>query len=263
MSFMRCVAQVIVKVGALLTMSQTVDGLGYSFSTLAISIACLYVGEFVADLLPAFPTNFEQRHPGSSSCEPSPQSEKHAQAQGQRRSVRKLAAQRLPGQRRQRQFSQSPWLDSLTILSAVLSYLVAILLYFLAPGVWRHRAVFPILLSPPGAMLRFFLARFNAGRPFPLGTFTANMIASVILGGVFAEQHRLASGATCNALHAIQEGFCGCLSTVSTFAVEVRTVRKWWKVVYIFSSVILGHLLVLATVGGVGWDKGLGPICSE
>jgi CrcB protein len=53
------------------------------------------------------------------------------------------------------------------------------------------------------------------------------------------------------------------LSTVSTFAVETRTIdRKRWKMIYVLSSVVLGHLLVLAIVGGVKWSReGLGPFC--
>lgn len=172
-----------------------------------------------------------------------------------------------PSSRRRRKPSQSPWLDIMTIMSAFLSYLVALILYFYTPTTWRHRAIFPILLSPPGTILRFILARLNPKRPFldrfPIGTFIANMVASVILGGVYAQQHRVGSGVTCNALYAIQQGFCGCLSTVSTFAVEARAVRGWWKLVYILGSVVLGHVLVLATLGGVGWSQDLGPICTE
>lgn len=149
----------------------------------------------------------------------------------------------------------------------MLSYLIALLLYFYTPVTWRHRATFPILLSPPGAMLRFAFAKLNARRPFldrfPIGTFLANMVASIILGGVYAQQHRVGSGVTCNSLYAIQQGFCGCLSTVSTFAVEVRTVRKWWKLVYVLGSVVLGHILVLSTLGGLNWSQGLGPVCTE
>lgn len=180
--------------------------------------------------------------------------------------LKKSSSPPSPSTRRQKP-SQNPLLDILTIASAILSYLVALILYFYTPRTWRHRAIFPILLSPPGAILRFILAKLNPKRPFldrfPIGTFLANMIASVILGGVYAQQHRVRSGVTCNALYAIQQGFCGCLSTVSTFAVEARAVKRWWKLFYILGSVVLGHVLVLATLGGVRWSQGLGPICTE
>jgi len=160
-------------------------------------------------------------------------------------------------------------MDIITILSAFIAYLIALLLYFLAPRPWRHRATFPILLAPPGAILRFALSKLNSRSPFadkfPIGTFIANISATLILAGVYAAQ-RLPTGQgaiRCNALYALQQGFCGCLSTVSTFVVESRSIRrKRWKWVYVGSSVVLGHVAVLAVVGGVGWDRGYVPVCS-
>jgi CrcB protein len=160
---------------------------------------------------------------------------------------------------------QTPLLDLITIISAVLSYLIALILYFLAPISWRHRATFPILLAPPGTILRYSLARLNTRHRLPIGTFLANMIATLIIAGVTAAQRRpraLGNGIQCNALWAIQQGFCGCLSTVSTFAVEASTVKGWkLKWGYVFGSVISGHLLVLAVVGGVGWSEGYLEVC--
>lgn len=88
-----------------------------------------------------------------------------------------------------------------------------------------------------------------------------------MIGGVFAAQHLDTARMLqirCNALYAVQQGFCGCLTTVSTFVVEVRAIRgKRWKWMYVGSSVILGHLAVLVTLGAVGWSQGLGPMCTE
>ncbi|WVF69635.1 hypothetical protein IAT40_004414 [Kwoniella sp. CBS 6097] len=196
--------------------------------------------------------------------------------------------------------SHTPLLDLLTISTAFIAYLIALILYFLAPHYghtsWRHKVLFPLLLSPPGAILRFFLSRYNTYpvflNKFPMGTFIANMVATLIISGVFVAQRQSTStsisattttsspstttlpnlmstvGATrCNALYAIQQGFCGCLSTVSTFIVESRTVsHPRWKWTYIATSVVLGHLFVLGIVGGVGWTRGhamrLDPVCS-
>lgn len=165
---------------------------------------------------------------------------------------------------------RSPFLDSVTFLVASLSYLVALIIYFFAPHPWRHRAVFAILLAPPGAMLRFFLAKINTRAAFidrfPLGTFIANMVATLVLAGVVAAQHRPAAGSSavrCDALYALQQGFCGCLSTVSTFAVEARAIRgKRWKWIYVLGSVVLGQVLVLAVLGGVGWGVGYVDVCT-
>ncbi|OCF45740.1 hypothetical protein I317_00228 [Kwoniella heveanensis CBS 569] len=172
--------------------------------------------------------------------------------------------------------SHTPLLDLLAIATALASYLIALLLYFLAPHYnhtsWRHKVLFPLLLSPPGAILRFFLSRYNTYpvfmNKFPLGTFLANMIATLIISGVYVAQRQSSVGAVrCNALYAIQQGFCGCLSTVSTFVIESRTVSDpRWKWTYIATSVVLGHLFVLSIVGGVGWSRGhamrLDPVCA-
>lgn len=176
-----------------------------------------------------------------------------------------------PIRRKDRVIQPTPILDYLVILSSALSYLVALLLYFFGPTVWRHRATFPILFAPPGAILRFALAKLNPLKPFinkfPLGTFLANIIATLVISGVFAAQRLPSaggSGTRCNALYAIQQGFCGCLSTVSTFVVESRSIKqRRWKWIYVGISVVLGQVCVLAIVGGVGWSQGYVEVCGE
>ncbi|KAK4684739.1 fluoride exporter, partial [Tremellales sp. Uapishka_1] len=166
--------------------------------------------------------------------------------------------------------SHTPLVDLAILLSAVLCYLLVLLLYFLAPSSWRHRVLFPLLLSPPGAIVRFFLARLNTHSRFidrfPMGTFIVNISATLIVAAVFALQ-RLNTGdigaTRCTALYGVQQGLCGCLSTVSTFVVEARTIKlKKWKWFYVFGSIVLGHLCVLAIVGGLNWDRGLGNACT-
>jgi fluoride ion exporter CrcB/FEX len=223
---------------------QTVDGLGYSFATWLISLGALHIGFHFAELVPL----------------PIP---RHSRASGPHIPTSHTDEKRHPVKAR-----QTPVSDALVILSALLSYLVALLLYFLAPTSWRHRATFSILLAPPGTILRFALSKINTHPrfidKFPLGTFIANILASIVISAAFVGQ-RIPSGQgflRCNALYAIQQGFCGCLSTVSTFVVESRSIkRKRDKWAYVGLSVVLGHLVVLAIVGGVRWDRGLTAVC--
>ena len=220
------------------------DGLAYSFSTFAISIACLHLGSHISSLPIPLRTAPRAGVPNTNGAKESSSSTTHYP-------------------------KKTPLLDILTIISAFLSYLIAILLYFLAPSIWRHRATFPLLLAPPGAILRFFLARLNTRHifidRFPLGTFLANMIATLVISGVFAAQRQpgvTSRFVTCNALYAIQEGFCGCLSTVSTLAIESRAIKGvWWKWIYVGGSVVLGHILVLVIVGGTRWGEGYSSVC--
>lgn len=120
-------------------------------------------------------------------------------------------------------------------------------------------------------MIRYALSKLNTRAPwfqrFPIGTFVANIAATLLIGGAYAGQRRPAvaeTGAvrTCDALSALHDGFCGCLSTVSTFVLEAKTIRRWyWAWTYVLGSVILGHVLILAVVGGTGWSLGYVEVC--
>ncbi|ODN79520.1 hypothetical protein L202_03482 [Cryptococcus amylolentus CBS 6039] len=229
----------------------TVDGVAYSLSTFAIAMASLKFGEHLGRTLPHLPR----------------QSNASAYHTTEKRSM--SAAATFPSS--PSTAARTPLRDSFTILTAALAYLVALLLYFLAPHSWRHDVTFPLLLSPPGAMLRFALSKLNIRRPFvnkfPIGTLLANMMATLLVASTFAAQRRPGGadhGAIrCNGLHAIQQGFCGCLSTVSTFVVEAAVIKRWgWKWFYIGGSVMLGHILVLAVVGATGWSEGYNDVCS-
>lgn len=69
-----------------------------------------------------------------------------------------------------------------------------------------------------GAVGRFLMSRMN--REFPYGTLAANSIASLVIGYLYPE---LMSG---NPRAFLIAGFCGSLSTISTFALEMNTKPK-------------------------------------
>lgn len=139
---------------------------------------------------------------------------------------------------------------------------------------WRGDVVFALVFAPLGTLLRFFLSirlnRYFAS--FPLGTFTANMLATAILGMAYDFQRTPLSSAAgkigggilaCQVLEGIVEGFCGCLSTVSTWVAELRSLRRHHAYMYGTVSVVVGLSLMTVIIGSLQWTIGLRkPVCT-
>ncbi|GHJ85706.1 hypothetical protein NliqN6_2108 [Naganishia liquefaciens] len=227
------------------------DGLAYSFSTLAVSIACLLFGQFSGSLIQHWLDTYREK--------------------SHRRANNSIGLEKKQMRIKTNDYQHTIVFDSVSIALACAFYAGALAAYFAGPRQWRPDVTFALLLGPPGAILRFMLAKINTkGRfltRFPMGTFVANMLASGVVSASYVVQRTAYNtGLTttgCDAMIALEQGFCGCLSTVSTFAVEIRSIdRARWKATYVLTSVVLGHALVLAIVGGVKWSpEGLGPFC--
>lgn len=143
---------------------------------------------------------------------------------------------------------------------------------------FRH-ITYALVLSPPGAILRWYLSRLNSAQrskqfPYwPLGTLAANLIATAVLSAVFVGQRvgrvsgsSFALGAHtedgCNALYGVQEGFCGCLSTISTFAVELDSLKPKRRAVgYAIGSYVLGIVICVLIIGSPWWSVGMDGSC--
>lgn len=134
-----------------------------------------------------------------------------------------------------------------------------------------------ILLAPVGGLLRYSLGRLNRNYPnFPLFTFLANMLGGVITTflGVLAAGHfpgipscsATGSGMrnTCIVYTAISTGFCGSLSTVSSYVKETvgllnaplqtATVsRKMNAYRYVLLSLMSAQALQLIVNGSFRW----------
>lgn len=140
---------------------------------------------------------------------------------------------------------------------SVLAYAATIPLYLLSPASWRHKATSALLFSYPGTLTRYLLSIYLNPRSeiFPVGTFTANAIGTALLGlfDVLQGLPSPVSPRACSLLQGLGDGYCGCLTTVSTFAAEVITLRGWMSWLYVLVSWVVGQLLLLVIMGSSYW----------
>jgi fluoride ion exporter CrcB/FEX len=145
------------------------------------------------------------------------------------------------------------------IVLSLCTYAATIPAYLLLPRGYRHQATAAILFSFPGTLTRYLLStHLNAVLPaFPLGTYAANSFGTTLLGTFHVLQataNRPLSGATCTILQGLGDGFCGCLTTVSTFAAELATLKTaGHKYRYGLTTWGTGQLILLCVFGALLW----------
>lgn len=123
----------------------------------------------------------------------------------------------------------------------------------------QFKLMFSIIFAPFGTYLRWHLAPFNSMfSNFKLGTFIVNVGGSWILAGTLVAKAHL-SGVVgpqhlgVLALSGLGTGFCGCLTTVSTFAGELSSLSLVGSYVYAIASVLLAQLGIVAVRGTYKW----------
>lgn len=134
---------------------------------------------------------------------------------------------------------------------------------------WRGVAVLPIVFAPAGCLLRYYVSlKLNAlVASFPLGTFAANMFGTAVEAMCYDIQHvgvgvngMVGGGiAGCQVLQGVQDGFCGCLTTVSTWVAEINGLRRRSAYLYALASIVGGFCLVVVIMGSVRWSVGWSP----
>ncbi|KAI1435085.1 CrcB-like protein-domain-containing protein [Xylaria sp. CBS 124048] len=128
---------------------------------------------------------------------------------------------------------------------------------------WRGRATFALVFAPLGCLLRFYLSADLNSRiaSFPLGTFAVNMAGTAVLGLTWDLAHVPKGGVIgCQVLQGIEDGFCGCLTTVSTWVLELEVARRRRAYMYGSVSVITALLLLIAIMGGLLWSRGFSDL---
>lgn len=166
-------------------------------------------------------------------------------------------------------------LETAVCVVGVLAYIVVIVLVAVKhEGDWRSWT-FSCIFAPWGAFLRYILSkRFNPLlKTFPMGTFVANFSGSLILtvlvllarGRSHADSPRqiVSSQIGCHILQGLDDGFCGCLTTVSTFVVELLALDHSNSYRYGSVSILLSFCGMLLILGSYNWAVGLvPPVCS-
>ena len=152
------------------------------------------------------------------------------------------------------------WVDPAVVFLAFGSWLGAVLLAIFPPhDTWRGQAVFALAFAPIGCLFRWYLARQlnTRSKSFPVGTFVANILGTAILGMSYDLQHVPLGGIIgCQALQGVEDGFCGCLTTVSTWVSELNTLRRRHAYRYGLISVAGSISLLVVIMGSMKWTVG-------
>ncbi|CAK7269815.1 hypothetical protein SEPCBS119000_003764 [Sporothrix epigloea] len=183
--------------------------------------------------------------------------------------------------------TQTPWLarhrgrriplvlhvvDHAVVVLALVAWLAAVLLTVFQPGAartghWRGEVLFALVFAPLGCLLRFYMSLQLNGifATFPAGTFAVNMLGTAVLGMAWDLQHASAGSASvvsCQLLQGIMDGFCGCLTTVSTWMTELSGLRRRHAYVYGLVSTATGLALLVLIMGSLKWTVGWQtPVC--
>lgn len=140
---------------------------------------------------------------------------------------------------------------------ALLTYVATFFTYFFLPAKFRHQATAAILFGFPGALIRYFLSIIlnQRSEALPLGTLSANTLGTALLAAfhVLQSKNNPLSPNACSILQGLDDGFCGCLTTVSTFAAEIREFPARKAVRYAIVSWVLGQVMMVLIFGISLW----------
>ena len=128
---------------------------------------------------------------------------------------------------------------------------------------WRSQALFALVFAPLGCLLRFYASLHLNGKikSFPLGTFAVNIFGTM-MEALFLDLQRVPVGGMvgCQVLQGMSDGFCGCLTTVSTWVAELKGLKLRHSYVYGFMSVGVGLSLMVIITGSLQWKIGFSSV---
>ena len=130
---------------------------------------------------------------------------------------------------------------------------------------WRGDALLALVFAPLGCLLRFYVSLYLNGREkaIPLGTFAVNILGTAMEGMFYDLQYVPLGGRIgCQVLQGLMDGFCGCLTTVSTWVSELKGLRLRHAYVYGVTSLGFGLGLMVIITGSLQWTHGFkNPSC--
>lgn len=151
--------------------------------------------------------------------------------------------------------------------------IIVVLIGVKSNGSWRSWT-FSCFFAPFGALFRFFLSKYlnPKVKNFPLGTFTANLWGTLLLA-IFTllargklpgntQSQIVTNVLSCHVLTGLDDGFCGALTTVSTFVVELFGLNTLHSYRYGFYSIASSYIVTILVLGTYNWAVGLtNPVC--
>jgi len=134
-------------------------------------------------------------------------------------------------------------IDALFMLIAVLMIAAVICVSLLVHT--ERVVIFTLIFAPPGTLIRRWLSYLNKKYPkFPIGTFIANIFGAALYtilyllpGAIYIDYYQ------CNIIGGLLDGFCGCLTTISTWIVEVSFMKTHNSYMYGGLSILVAEIL--------------------
>ena len=142
-----------------------------------------------------------------------------------------------------------------TFLCVCLWLLVSVLMVAV-PSIVLHEwdLAFSLVFAALGTYVRWHLAPLNStSHNFKLGTFLVNVMGTWLLGGVLSVSEIYPDGCVHDLLVGIGTGFCGCLTTVSTFTVELSGLPLRYVYAYAMSSISAAQVGLLLIRIPIQW----------
>ncbi|CAG8551622.1 9235_t:CDS:2 [Funneliformis caledonium] len=123
----------------------------------------------------------------------------------------------------------------------------------------NRNIIFATVFAPIGTSIRCYLSKYNTFKKhFPLGTFAANFSGSIVIGILFLLSNGIVySKLSCEIIEGLANGFCGCLTTISSFANEITQLPRKHAYKYALVSILMGQIAMILTVGIYHWTIGL------